>query len=703
MAQVPTTISYQGRIQSGATPFTGNGHFKFAIVSTGTNTSRQAAAFATVNNGFLTVITVTSSGGHYDSPPTVTITDPTGSGATVTANLGNRGGVVSVTVNNAGHNYSNPTVTIAPPPPAYAYATYWSNDGTSIGGSQPIDEVLVPVQQGLFMLALGDTNLANMQPITPMVFQNPNTFLRIWVSDGTIGLVPLTPDQPLASTAYAMVAGQVLGSVQSPIGEPLVFKAGGTEAMRIDAAGNLGLGVTTPAARLDLAGDVNLRSTNGYSEGFESFFFPPSGWSSAGNAAWVHTTSTAAEGATSVASGAILDNQSSSFQLVISLPTPGLLTFDWKVSSEFNFDFLTLCINGNCVEQISGNVDWTEITVPVGAGLQTLVWRYSKDRSVTGGADTGWIDNIRISQGGSLVAEGDIRAPKGIFSQNVSVGTSSAITTPGTALDVNGAIGVYQGAKTLNAGMATEVGADLINFGLNDGPFNRFGGSYTGTSQGGFLRVDSRAGTLFTFNGRPAGSTADTAQLGSISAEGTVRFEIGPGEKFSLGGNGDFEIDAFGVIGGRFVVLNNGNVGIGNAAPSSKLQVVNATCNGTTWANASDRNLKEHFAKVNAAEILDRVLGLSVTEWNYKDAPNERHVGPVAQDFHAAFGLGSSDKHITTVDADGVALAAIQGLNQKLEAELRAKSETIKQLEERLNRLEKLVDPSLRHSRNFER
>ena len=243
----------------------------------------------------------------------------------------------------------------------------------------------------------------------------------------------------------------------------------------------------------------------------------------------------------------------------------------------------------------------------------------------------------------------------------------------------------------------------MINFGLNDGPFNRFGGSYTGTSQGGFLRVDSRAGTLFTFNGRPAGSTADTAQLGSISAEGTVRFEIGPGEKFSLGGNGDFEIDAFGVIGGRFVVLNNGNVGIGNAAPSSKLQVVNATCNGTTWANASDRNLKEHFAKVNAAEILDRVLGLSVTEWNYKDAPNERHVGPVAQDFHAAFGLGSSDKHITTVDADGVALAAIQGLNQKLEAELRAKSETIKQLEERLNRLEKLVDPSLRHSRNFER
>jgi hypothetical protein len=40
----------------------------------------------------------------------------------------------------------------------------------------------------------------------------------------------------------------------------------------------------------------------------------------------------------------------------------------------------------------------------------------------------------------------------------------------------------------------------------------------------------------------------------------------------------------------------------------------------------------------------------------------------MAQDFHAAFGLGTDERHIATVDADGVALAAIQGLNQKLEA-----------------------------------
>src|SRR5437764_13358912 len=78
-AQVPTVISYQGRIQSNGTNFTGNGRFKFAIVSPGTNTSRTATAAGTVNNGFLIGITVTDGGNGYTTAPAVTITDATGS------------------------------------------------------------------------------------------------------------------------------------------------------------------------------------------------------------------------------------------------------------------------------------------------------------------------------------------------------------------------------------------------------------------------------------------------------------------------------------------------------------------------------------------------------------------------------------------------------------------------------------------------
>ena len=74
-----------------------------------------------------------------------------------------------------------------------------------------------------------------------------------------------------------------------------------------------------------------------------------------------------------------------------------------------------------------------------------------------------------------------------------------------------------------------------------------------------------------------------------------------------------------------------------------------------------------------------RAATLPVSTWNYKTQPDSvRHMGPVAQDFRAAIGLGEDDKHISTLDAEGVALAAIQALYQTMTeqnheiAELRA-------------------------------
>ena len=87
----------------------------------------------------------------------------------------------------------------------------------------------------------------------------------------------------------------------------------------------------------------------------------------------------------------------------------------------------------------------------------------------------------------------------------------------------------------------------------------------------------------------------------------------------------------------------------------------------STISSGSDRNLKEHFSPADTDRILEKVLELPVSCWNYKDDPSSPHLGPVAQDFHAAFGLGSDDKSIAVVDADGVALAAIKGLHKKLE------------------------------------
>jgi hypothetical protein len=90
---------------------------------------------------------------------------------------------------------------------------------------------------------------------------------------------------------------------------------------------------------------------------------------------------------------------------------------------------------------------------------------------------------------------------------------------------------------------------------------------------------------------------------------------------------------------------------------------------GGTWTNASSRALKTAFADVDAADVLSRVLQLGISTWSYRASDEGRHMGPIAEDFHALFGLGGDDASISTVDASGVALAAIQGLNEKLEAE----------------------------------
>ena len=116
-------------------------------------------------------------------------------------------------------------------------------------------------------------------------------------------------------------------------------------------------------------------------------------------------------------------------------------------------------------------------------------------------------------------------------------------------------------------------------------------------------------------------------------------------------------------------------------------QTVNASCSGTIAA-LSDRNAKTNFAAINARDILDRVASLPIATWNYKNHdPSQRHIGPTAQDFYAAFRVGLDEKSICTVDADGVALAAIQGLNQNLEE----KEARIAALEKRLEKLEKLL------------
>jgi len=113
-----------------------------------------------------------------------------------------------------------------------------------------------------------------------------------------------------------------------------------------------------------------------------------------------------------------------------------------------------------------------------------------------------------------------------------------------------------------------------------------------------------------------------------------------------------------------------------------------------SWNNMSDRNAKDHLDPVNPRDVLAGVVALPISKWSYKTEEGVRHVGPMAQDFHQAFTVGENDTSISTVDEEGVALAAIQGLNQKVdekEARIQEQATEIQELKQSVDALKKLV------------
>jgi hypothetical protein len=113
---------------------------------------------------------------------------------------------------------------------------------------------------------------------------------------------------------------------------------------------------------------------------------------------------------------------------------------------------------------------------------------------------------------------------------------------------------------------------------------------------------------------------------------------------------------------------------------------------GGAWTDASDRERKENFAPVDGGEVLARLADVPITTWNYRAQDESvRHMGPTAQDFHAAFGLGEDERHIAALDANGVALAASQELyaqHQAQQAQIEALQQQNADLETRLAALE---------------
>ena len=226
------------------------------------------------------------------------------------------------------------------------------------------------------------------------------------------------------------------------------------------------------------------------------------------------------------------------------------------------------------------------------------------------GTVSGGVENV-ASEDESVVAGGGFSSASGVAS-----------TVAGGRLNCAG--GNFSWAGGFRAKVRPADASGQIGFGCGGVPTAGGGGD-----QGTFIWADSQNANFQ--------STGSNQFL--VRAQGGVFF--GTGGPVSL-------------PGGRFI----------NTSTGAHLT------SGGNWTNASSRAFKTDFQPIDPLHVLDRLLKLPLGTWTYRSAPdNGRHLGPMAEEFHASFGLGADSTSISTVDASGVALAAIQGLNQRLEAE----------------------------------
>jgi hypothetical protein len=245
----------------------------------------------------------------------------------------------------------------------------------------------------------------------------------------------------------------------------------------------------------------------------------------------------------------------------------------------------------------------------------------------------------------------------------------------GSTESADGAFGVM--------GVATQGGAGVAG----EGTFRGVLGTSTKTEAFDPAGIGVHGISTAAANGIGVlGEGGDTGVLGrSASGQGVTAESTGSEPTLLVKSPGSFSaIMIFGNHGERYITCrgpNNNDVFIVTNSGDAEVRGAALTC---------DRNAKANLTSVDAQQILEKLACLPIQNWSYKaDPASVRHIGPTSQDFQAAFGLnGDDDVHISAVDAQGIALAAIQGLNEKLQAENNQLRSNLASLEVRLAALE---------------
>jgi len=306
---------------------------------------------------------------------------------------------------------------------------------------------------------------------------------------------------------------------------------------------------------------------------------------------------------------------------------------------------------------------------------------------ISGGqSNTASGENSTIAGGEANEASGN---RSGVMAgDNNYAGGNRAFVGGGANNNVPGHYSTVLGGSSNSAEDAySTVGGGLGNQATNDyatvagGRYNVASGRYSAVMGG----EGSRALADFALAG---GNNARANYFGSVVI--VANHNIYSSDSTSSGGSEQMVLRA---DGGLYVTNAGGVASYDDSKLITTVGGAYLSGDGATWTNSSDREKKENFKSVDGGEILELLEQLEITEWNYKsDDDDIRHVGPVAQDFHALFGVGGDDKSISTVDPSGIALAAIKELHKKtkrvdeLESEVAELRELVNRLAEKLER-----------------
>ena len=561
--------------------------------------------------------------------------------------------------------------------------TFWLFN-TNIGGSYiagPVTNSATGVTNGLFTTAID---------FGPGVFTGGSNWLQIAVrTNGSGSFTTLAPRQQVTPVPYALTAGSANNladlSVQPNVssgapnligGSPNNFVAGGVIGATIGGGGatNLYGFVVTNSVAANFGtiggGCANLIQTGAADATIGG-----------GDNNQIQASATGS----TIAGGEINQIQTGAYDSTVGGGYNNLIqnnATDSTIGGGDNNQIQT----GAYDSTIGGGVDNTNYASGsmIGGGIQNQIQTGAADSTIGGG----YKNSIQTNASYSFLGGGTNNSIQtNATASFLGGGSGNSIQTSASASFLGGGFGnsiqASATASFLGGGFGNSIQTNASSSVLGGGGYNSIqtnayesvicGGKYN-TNTGNFAVIPGGYQNIAGSNSFAAGSFAQATNTGAfVWGDDSVSTPVS-----STNAN-SWTVRASGGV--RFFSNSGMTAGV-ILAPG-----------GGSFANLSDRNAKEAFEPVNAQTVLDGVAALPLSTWKYKSQDASiRHIGPMAQDFKAAFGVGESDTGITTVDEDGVALAAIQGLNQKLENEAKAKDAEIESLKARLEKLEQVIN-----------